>query len=217
MPKTYLFHGPSGSGKDTQVEELQDKYEFENIGTGQMFRTLLDEGLDDAKKAYEQWGKGKWVNSELTYKLLEEWLKKYDSNKDWILISTVREEEQIAMLDELLKKNGRKLDKVIYFDLPTENAIERLSLRRVCPKCGGIFHLKWKKEEVKGKCDFCNTDLIQRADDKPEKIKSRMAEGDRTSTVIKGAYEERGILVEINASPSIESIHQEVLKALELE
>lgn len=217
MPKTYLFHGPSGSGKDTQVEKLQEKFEFVNIGTGKMFRSLLEQGLDDAKKAYEQWGKGKWVDSELTYKLLEEWIKQYDSNKDWILVSTVREQEQVEMLDELLKKNGRKLDKVLHFKLSADEAIERLSERRVCPKCGETFHSEWKKEKVEGKCDFCETELVQRDDDKPEKIMERMKEWDRTIAVIEKPYKERRILVEIDASQSIEEIHQEVLKALELE
>ena len=36
--KTVLFHGPSGCGKDTQVELLVKDYEFQNIGTGEMFR-----------------------------------------------------------------------------------------------------------------------------------------------------------------------------------
>jgi adenylate kinase len=216
MPKTYLFHGPSGAGKDTQVEKLQEKFEFENIGTGQMFRVLLDEGLADAKKAYESWGNGKWVESGLTYKLLEEWMKKYDNNKDWILVSTVREGEQVEMLDDLLKKFGRKLDKVLHFNLSAEDAIARLSVRKSCPKCGGTFHPQWKKEKVDGKCDFCSTELVQRDDDKPEKIKNRISEWNRTIEVIEKPYKDRGLLISIDASPSIEEIHKEVLKALEL-
>ena len=43
--KSILFHGPSGCGKDTQVDLLVEKYGFENIGTGDMFRNMYKLGM----------------------------------------------------------------------------------------------------------------------------------------------------------------------------
>ena len=77
---TLLFHGPSGSGKDTQAELLVEKYNFENIGTGEMIRKMVEEGDTDALKAYEYVKIGKFVPDEIIYKMLPKWVDKYDKN-----------------------------------------------------------------------------------------------------------------------------------------
>jgi adenylate kinase len=216
MPNTYLFHGPSGSGKDTQLEKLAEKMEFETIGSGDMFRKLYEEGTPEGIEAHKYWSEGKWVPADLTYKLLNLWVEKYDSNKDWVFVSTVRAEEQIPLFDSLLEKHGRKLDNVVHFTLSEQEAVDRLSVRRTCPNCNGTFHPQWKKEKVEGICDFCGTKLVQRADDQPEMIRKRMQEYRRTIDPILEEYERRGILVDIDASPSIDEIHKIVLKKMGL-
>ena len=143
---TILFHGPSGSGKDTQVELLQKKYDFENIGTGEMFRKMYSEGDIDAIKAYEYTSKGKFVPNDIVYKLFSRWLEKFDSQKDWALVSVVRDIGQVPMLDSLLEAKGRKLDFFVHFKVSEEVAIERRSLRWTCSNCGSTYHEKYKAE-----------------------------------------------------------------------
>ncbi len=213
---TLLFHGPSGSGKDTQAELLVEKYNFENIGTGEMIRKMVEEGDTDALKAYEYVKIGKFVPDEIIYKMLPKWVDKYDKNKNWVFVSVVRSVGQIDLFDDLLKQKGRVLDKFIHFKLDEESAIERMSLRKYCPKCGATYHDKYKPEEKNGFCSKCGTELIRREDDKPEKIKERLLEYNRTIEPILDAYRKRGILIEIDASPSIEDIHEEVVKKLNL-
>lgn len=215
--KTILFHGPSGCGKDTQVDLLVQKYGFENIGTGDMIRKLFVEGDKNAILATEYTSQGKFVPNEIIYnEMFPKWLDRFDSTKNWALVSVVREVGQIKFLDGLLESKNRKLDLFIHFKLSPEVAIERMSVRKYCPKCGTTFHPKFKPEEVKDICDKCSTNLIQRDDDKPEKIVQRLKEYDRTIAPILKEYRERGILVEVDASPSIEVIHQEILKILNL-
>jgi len=216
-PATILFHGPSGCGKDTQVELLVDDYGFQNIGTGDMIRKLFAEGDEDAILATEYTTQGKFVPNEIIYnKMFPKWLDRFDNQKHWALVSVVRDVGQIKYLDELLEKKERKLDMFIHFTLSPETAIERMSVRTYCPNCGMTFHPKFKKEKVQGVCDKCNTKLIQRDDDKPEKIKERLREYNRTIEPILDTYRERGILVEVDAAPSIEDIHKEILRILDL-
>ena len=93
--KTYLFHGPSGSGKDTQVERLMQEYELERIATGEMLRILYEENDPDGLEARQFWSAGKWVPDELTYRMLSKWMERYDTNKNWIFVSAVRAPGQI--------------------------------------------------------------------------------------------------------------------------
>lgn len=216
-PVTILFHGPSGCGKDTQVELLVKDYNFENIGTGDMIRKLYAEGDKDAILATEYTSQGKFVPNEIIYnKMFPKWLNRFDKDKDWALVSVVREVGQIRFLDELLKSKERKLDLFIHFTLSPESAIERMSIRKFCPNCGMTFHPKYKPEKIEGFCDKCATELIQRDDDKPEKIRERLKEYDRTILPILETYRSRGILVEVDAAPSIQDIHKEIIKVLDL-
>ena len=214
--KTILFHGPSGSGKDTQVELLVEKFEIEKIGTGDMFRQMYSEGDKDAIKAYEYWHVGKFVPNDLTYKMFSKWLAKFNQEKDWILVSVVRDIGQVPLLDELLAQYGRKVDVFLHLKLSEEMAIERRTLRWTCPRCSATYHKKYKKEKVEGYCDKCGMKLIQREDDTVERTKSLFYEYQRTITPILTEYSKRGIIKEVNASPSIEEIHQEIIKQLNL-
>jgi len=214
--QTLLFHGPSGSGKDTQVNMLVEKYGFINIGTGEMFRTMFKEGDERAVEAHSYWSKGNWVPNELTYDMFADWLKRFDLTKDLIFVSTVRDVGQVKLFDEALAKNSRKLDKFIHFQLSEEAAIERMSLRTICEKCSEPYHPKWKKEKEEGICDKCGGKLKQREDDRPEKIKERLGEYRRTIDPILKKYRDRGILLEIDASPDIETIHKQLVKELGL-
>jgi len=214
--KTILFHGPSGSGKDTQVELLVEKFDIEKIGTGDMFRQMYSEGDIDAIKAYEYWHVGKFVPNDLTYKMFSKWLAKFNQEKDWMLVSVVRDIGQVPLLDELLAQYGRKLDVFLHLKLSEEMAIERRTLRWTCPRCSATYHKKYKKETVEGYCDKCGMKLIQREDDTLERTKSLYNEYQRTIAPILIEYSNRGIVKEVDASPSIDEIHQEIIRQLNL-
>lgn len=214
--RTILFHGPSGSGKDTQVDLLVKNHNFENIGTGEMFREMYSQGNIDAIKAHEYWSKGKFVPNDLTYRMLNEWVKKFDKNKDWAFVAVVRDPGQIKLFEEVLEENNRELDHFVHFTLSEEKAVERMSLRWVCPNCDATYHEKYHKEQVKGYCDKCGTKLTQRVDDKPDRIKTRIKEYNRTINQIVNYYKDKGILIEIDASPSIQEIHKVVVEKLNL-
>ncbi len=214
--KTVLFHGPSGSGKDTQVDLLVKKYEFENIGTGAMFRAMYKEGDIEAFKAYQYWSKGQFVPDELTYSMLQKWVKRFDSEKHWAFVSVVRSLGQIELFDNLLESCERSLDHFVHFTLSEEMAIERMSLRKICPYCDTTYHQKYKLEKVEGYCDKCGTKLIQREDDQPDKMRIRLKEYNDSIAQILKVYRERGVLIEIDASPTIEEINQELIQKMGL-
>ena len=214
--KTILIHGPAGSGKDTQANLLSSKFGFEIIGTGEMFRKMYLEGEVDAIRAHKSWSKGFWVPNELTYKMLDKWVNRFDNNKDWLFVSVVRDLGQIEMFDQFLDNQQRTLDTFLYFKLDEPTAIERLSLRRICNNCDEIYHAKYKKERKDGYCDKCDVLLSQREDDKAHNIKQRLVEDQRTIRPIIEEYQKRGIYIEVDAAPSIEEIHKEVIDVLNL-
>lgn len=208
---TYLFHGPSGAGKDTQVEMILRDYDVERIATGEMFRSLYEEGDDLGIQAHEYWEKGKFVPAQLTYKLLNEWVKRYDVNKDWIFVSVVRDTKQIVLFDQLLKNYNKSLDRFVHFTVGIDHIIRRKTLRKICPVCQSTYHPDYKPEKVKGFCDYDGTKLIQRKDDTKEATLSLIKEYNKSANTIIFEYEKRRLLLEIDGELSIAEVY-EVIK-----
>jgi len=95
--------------------------------------------------------------------------------KNQVLDGYPRTLNQAEFLLNLLEKKGSKIDFIVLVDNSDERIIKRTVQRRICPKCGKVYHLTYKPP-VNGKCEKCGVDVIQRSDDTEEKIKSRLQE-----------------------------------------
>ena len=206
-----LFLGPPASGKDTQAEILAEKLGSQIVSTGQVMRDQADQGNPVAHDALKYAARGEWVPDEMIYQLFGEHLRSLDG-RDLILTGVVRRASQVPMLAEALKSVGKQLDMVLYFDLSDDDVINRTVNRWMCPVDGTLYNLHYpdKTPQEIGRCDKCGRNLVQREDDKPEVIKTRLAEVRKYDADIIKSYEEQGILRRIDASPSIEEIAAEV-------
>lgn len=95
--------------------------------------------------------------------------------KNQILDGYPRTTNQSKFLIDLLKKYNSKIDFIVLVDNSDERIIKRTVNRRICPKCGKVYHLIYKPPPSNGKCS-CGEEVIQRSDDTEEKIKSRLKE-----------------------------------------
>lgn len=215
--KTYIFHGPSGCGKDTQINLLYDYLDLEKISTGDMYRIMPGEGDKEAAYwAQKVWKEGLFPSGKVTYGLFEKFVKRFDFNKDWIFVSIVRLEDQIKWYEEFMTKIDRKLDKFVHFKLSEEVAIERMADRLYCEKCFATYHPIYNPEKKKGFCDNDGHVLIHRIDDQPDQIKERMKQYRENLESIKKHFEEKGLWMEIDAAPSIQEIHKDLVAKLNL-
>ena len=74
-------------------------------------------------------------------------------------------------------------------------SINRLSGRRVCPKCGNTTHVSLLKGS--GVCPSCGETLVQRKDDLPETVVNRLkVYADQTAPLI-DYYRRQGIIRDI--------------------
>lgn len=203
----FSFIGPSGCGKDTQAELLSEVYKIPNISTGDVLRDLYERKDQLGIEAANYWLDGHWVPDELMTLILEKQLNGNDCKNGFILNGYPRTFEQVQIYDSELNSKF-PLNAVVYFDLSDEEAVKRLSNRRVCPKCGDIYHLIFKPSKDNAKCDSCDAILEQREDDKKELILERLASFRKSIEDILNFYENKNLLIKIDAAPSIKEIHQ---------
>ncbi len=206
--------GPPGSGKGTRAQIISKIYGIPVITTGDMLREAITQDTESGRIAEFYMKKGELVPDDIVIEVVEERLGKPDVEGGFILDGFPRNLAQARALDRILKKKGVSIDAVLKIDASTDSIIKRLSLRRSCPKCGAVYHLKYnppKKDEV---CDECGSGLIQREDDKEDIILYRMIVYEEQTRPILERYENMGKMKELNGEIEIDEIPREVRRVL---
>jgi len=202
-----VFLGPPGAGKGTQAKLLSQRMGFLHLSTGDLLREAVKNQTPLGKKAKEYMDRGELVPDELIVQLIEETMPK-DGNV--ILDGFPRTVNQALALEEMLKGKGEKISKVLFFDVPDEVIIDRLSGRRVCSKCGAVYHVKYNPPKVEGVCDLCGGSLVQRDDDKEEVVKKRLEVYRKQTQPLIEFYQDRGIIYKLDAEKGVEELFEEV-------
>jgi adenylate kinase len=206
--------GPPGSGKGTRAQIISKIYSVPVITTGDMLREAAAQDTESGRIADFYMKKGELVPDDIVVEVVEERLGRPDVEGGFILDGFPRNLAQARALDRVLKRKGVSIDAVLKIDASTDSIIKRLSLRRSCPKCGAVYHLKYnppKKDEV---CDECGTKLIQRDDDKEDIILYRMIVYEEQTRPILERYENMGKVRELNGEIEIDEIPREVRRVL---
>lgn len=207
-----ILVGPPGAGKGTQGEILSKRLGVDTISTGAMLRTAIKEQTEIGKLAENYINAGQLVPDDVIVSVVKERLSKPDCANGFILDGFPRTTAQA----EALTESGVKIDNVLSFEVKDEEIVERLSSRRECSKCGTPYNVVTKQTKVEGKCDNCGGDLIQRADDNPETIQSRLNVYHEQTEPIKAYYESKGLLIKIEGG-DIKDTAKKVCEALGLE
>ncbi|KAG9149571.1 hypothetical protein Leryth_021512 [Lithospermum erythrorhizon] len=186
--KRLILIGPPGSGKGTQSPIIKDDYCLCHLATGDMLRAAVAAKTPLGIKAKEAMEKGELVSDDLVVGIIDEAMKKPSCQKGFILDGfprTVVQAEKLARLsyifsllldklDQMLQKQGAKVDKVLNFAIDDSILEERITGRWIHPSSGRTYHTKFAPPKVPGVDDVSGESLIQRKDDTKEVLKSRL-------------------------------------------
>jgi adenylate kinase len=182
-----------------------------------MLRDGVRRGTPDGLAARALMDSGKLVPDELVGRLIAERMGATDCRGGFLLDGFPRTAAQVATLDGILKNlapGGVALDKVILLTAPEEEIVSRLSLRRSCPGCGAVYHLKARPPRAAGVCDNCSQPLTQRADDAEDVVRRRLGVYREQTAPLIEIYRQRGILVEGPGTGSADEVAARVEAAL---
>ena len=195
-----ILLGAPGAGKGTQAEKICEKYNIPAVSTGNIIREALKNGTDMGLKAKSYIDAGKLVPDDVVIGIIKERLAESDCANGFILDGFPRTVAQAVALDEM----EIKMDGVISIEVADEAIIRRLGGRRLCGKCGTSYHIDYKPTAVAGICDKCQGELVTRADDKPEVIKSRLDIYHEQTEPVKDFYAAKGVLKTVIGQEEIE-------------
>jgi adenylate kinase family enzyme len=195
-PKTYIMIGRSGSGKGTQTKLLKEytekqdpETEILHIESGDEFRDFLRRDAYASKLAKGIITEGKLQPAFLAVWVWADSLIKYlDDKKHIILDGTPRKLSEALVLNEALSFYGRENVNVIYINVSTDWATDKLMSRK-----------------------------SDRTDDTREGIKKRQGWFDTdTMQAIDFYRDDSGYnFFEINGEQAVEEVHNEIVENLE--
>jgi adenylate kinase len=205
-----IIMGPQGAGKGTQAAKLEEELGATHIETGDLVREEINQGTEIGQQIKEYSDQGQLVPDEIIIDMTKPYL---DENDSWILDGFPRNKEQAEALDEMLDEINEQIDRVIALEADDEELVERLSGRRQSEATGEIYHIEHNPPPEEGSEEDPGP-FVQRDDDTEEAIRNRLQEYHEQTEPLKDYYEERGVLVTVDASQDIDQVTGDVLQAV---
>jgi adenylate kinase len=214
LPDYIVLLGPPGAGKGTQAKIVAERFGLTHISSGDIFRENLKNKTELGKLADGYMERGELVPDDLTIAMIRERLSRPDCQEGALLDGFPRTPAQADALGKIIVDLDGRLIAVPYINVPSPVLIERLSGRWTCRAAGHVFHEKYNPPKQASRCDFDGSELYQREDDKAETVANRIhVYLDQTQPLI-DYYKEKGLLIEVDGSQSIENVTTELLAAL---
>ncbi len=182
-----LVLGPQGAGKGTQAKRIAADYAIPHVSTGDMFRDAIGARSELGLRVEPILASGELVPDDLTIALIRDRLAAPDALGGFVLDGFPRNAAQADELDAMLAAIGRRLDAILFFDLPDDVATARMLER---------------------------AEIESRPDDTPEVIAKRLATYHTETEPIVEHYRATGRVVPLHAERTIPEVYAEIQDAL---
>ncbi len=216
MAQNLILLGPPGAGKGTQAEFLVDVLSIAHISTGDMLRDAVGKGSQLGLKAKEYMDAGKLVPDELVVGIVRERIVEPDCAAGFLLDGFPRTIPQADALDAAIAELEVLPPVVVNMEVGDDELIGRLSGRRMCEKCGAIYHISRDGVDVGDDCpgQDCDGKIYQRSDDEAEAIRQRLEVYKQQTQPLIDHYGGKGQLVRVEATGTVEEVNGKVMAAL---
>jgi len=189
MKQIIILLGIPGSGKGTQAERVAEKYNFEHISTGDIFRDLDEDLLsqEEYDEIQNYIKKGKVVPDKYVYKLAFPEIQTGLEEKDGVILDgAIRTLDQAKNYQKFFRSQNLQEEVLaLEIEVSEQEAVQRLKERG-------------------------------REDDSEEVIEKRMEEqGQDSLQPILDYYRSLGVLEKVDGSQSIEEVEASIEDVLE--
>ncbi|HXG44638.1 MAG TPA: adenylate kinase [Gemmatimonadales bacterium] len=182
-----LLLGPPGAGKGTQGGILSARLGLPKFATGDLLRDAVKRGTALGRQAQAVMEAGRLVSDEIILGVVREELAKPEAAQGVIFDGVVRTIPQAEGMERLLAERGRRLDYVLFFDVPDTEILARLDRRR----------------SIEG-----------RADDEPQTVAARLRAYREQTAPVLDWYRRRGLVHVIPAVGTVDEIANRVKEVL---
>lgn len=183
-----LLLAPPGAGKGTQGERLAERHGVPHLATGDLLRDHVSRGTALGRAAKEHMDEGGLVPDDLVIAMVTVALGGREPIENFLLDGFPRTLAQAKAAYEWGRHKNRTFHAVIMLDVPEDELVRRLVDRG--------------RESG-------------RSDDTEDVIRRRLQVYERNTAPLIDYYEERGILVRIDGTGTVDEVTERIEKGIE--
>lgn len=213
MKRRIALLGAPASGKGTQAEMIESRYQIPITSPGAMLREEKRRQTPLGLESAELTRQGKLLPDAIIVRLMETWLDAHDA--EFILDGFPRTVGQADALEAMLAKRGAPLEVALALEANLETLQERVASRMFCLNCSAILRAGLHVESAADPCPRCGGLLGRRDDDSPETLAARLVEYEEKTAPLLAYYEQRGLLRRVDSARSPEAVFQSIISILE--
>ena len=210
-----ILLGPPGAGKGTQAKRLVDGRGMVQLSTGDMLREAKTSGSEMGRVVAAVMERGELVTDEIVIGLIREKLTGA-AGGGFIFDGFPRTLAQADALAELLAEIDQPLDAVIEMRVDDAALTARITGRYTCGDCSAVYHDETRPTKVAGVCDDCgSTNMVRRADDTAEALRTRLMEYYKKTSPLIGYYYAKGELSSVDGLAEMAAVAAEIAAVLD--
>jgi adenylate kinase len=213
----YVLLGPPGVGKGTLAEMLCAHFGFMHISTGDILREEVRRGSELGKRAKSFMDSGGLVPDDVICAIMAARLQEDEVRRRGCLLDGFpRTLPQAEAFDRLVTAGAPPVERVVLLQAGDELLLQRLTARRVCAACRAVFNVLFTPPLKEGVCDKCSGVLEQRRDDTEETARERLRIYTLQTEPLVRFYDQRGLVLRVDASRDKHDVRRDVCQALHL-
>ena len=182
-----LMLGAPGSGKGTQGTRLAERYDARHVSTGDLLRAQVADGTELGQLAQPYMDRGDLVPDELILGMVLDDVLGPESEPSFVLDGFPRTVAQAKAAYEQATATGRTVHAVVCLDIAHDELLRRLEQRG----------------QESG-----------RADDTAATVRHRIEEYEQKTLPLLDYYDERDVLLRIDAMGDIDEVTERIVRAL---
>ncbi|AXE27370.1 adenylate kinase [Streptomyces globosus] len=210
-----ILLGPPGAGKGTQGMYLKRILGVPKVQIGDLMRENISQGTSSGLLAKQIMDRGDLIPDGVFMDMLRHRLSREDVSDGFLLDGLPRTVEQSQMLDSLVDERGHKIDIALHLDISRDEAVRRISGRRICKKDSShVAHVLYAPPQGYDACRVCGGGFVARADDSRHVVKNRWAVWEAYTEPTAALYGARGQLVKVSGYGSVDEVTERAVDAL---
>ncbi len=205
--------GSPGAGKGTQSQNIVNKFNLNQISTGDLLRNEIKNKTNIGREIEKIISKGDLATDEIVDKLLKKVVVNVNIRNNIIFDGYPRNLNQAENLELILNSDNQSINYILFLKVP-RNIIEKRILERItCEICNKSFNEFIDKKEIENhKCG--SKHLKKRNDDNQKTIINRYDEYMKKTKPVLDFYSSRNNFYEIDGSEKIEVISSKIEQSL---